>query len=248
MVASARSEAARGGCLTPIWTLKLPRGTTLLMDTCVKICGLSTSDSVIAARDGGASHLGFIFFNKSPRDITPGRAAQLVKDAGHCATVAVTVNASDEFLDDIVATMAPSMLQLHGSESVERVAEVKARYELPVIKALAVRTNDDLAKARDYEKVADMLLLDAKPPAGSDLPGGNGVSFDWSLVEKFKPAIPVLLSGGIDLSNIEPAMALVADAANGFTGVDLSSGVESAPGVKDLEKIAMLLSACRETA
>lgn len=215
------------------------------MNKLVKICGLSTPQSVIAARDNGASHLGFIFFEKSPRNVTAHQARDLVKDAGGCRTVAVSVNAADEFLSQIVTTMKPDMLQLHGGESLERVAEVKAQFNLPVIKAMAVRSEEDLAKAQSYSSVADMLLLDAKPPKDSELPGGNGVSFDWSLVQNLQSDIPVMLSGGISLDNIEEALFLLDDAANDLTGLDLSSGVESSPGVKDLNKIARLLEACR---
>ena len=136
------------------------------MSKTIKICGLSTPRAVAAALAGGATHLGFIFFPKSPRHIAPAQAADLVKGAGGPKTVAVTVDADDTLLDKIVATMKPDLLQLHGSESIERVAALKARHGLPVIKALAVRTDDDLARARSYEAVADMLLLDAKPPIG----------------------------------------------------------------------------------
>ncbi|MFD0916978.1 phosphoribosylanthranilate isomerase [Pseudahrensia aquimaris] len=211
----------------------------------VKICGLSTPESVIAARDGGASHLGFIFFVKSPRHVSPEQARDLVALSGDCQTVAVSVDADDAYLDAIVGTMEPDLLQLHGSESLERVAEVKSRYGLPVMKALAVRGIDDLARAQIYEGHVDLLLLDAKPPKGAELPGGNGVSFDWSLVENLQSQTPILLSGGIDQSNVKEAIALVRDAANGLVGLDLSSGVESAPGVKDMAKIAALLEASK---
>jgi phosphoribosylanthranilate isomerase len=216
----------------------------------MKICGLSTPESVDAALLGGATHLGFIFFAKSPRNVTPqqaaplaARAAKAATAAAHAKTVAVSVNADDAFLEDIVSTMKPDMLQLHGSESVDRIAELKSRYGLPVIKALSIREAADLEKIATYAECADVLLLDAKPPAGSDLPGGNGVSFDWSLIADLHGDIPILLSGGIDISNIAEAMALVRDSSNGITGLDLSSGVESAPGVKDISKIENILEA-----
>jgi phosphoribosylanthranilate isomerase len=211
----------------------------------IKICGLSTPESVAVARDHGASHLGFIFFSKSPRNVTPKEAAELRAQAGSASTVAVTVDAEDAFLDTIVTTMDPDMLQLHGGENPERVEAVRARYGLPVIKALSVRDTDDLARARTYENVAKMLLLDAKPPKGSDLPGGNGVSFDWALLEGFDPTIPVFLSGGISRANLTEALAVVRG-NNALVGLDLSSGVESAPGVKDIAEIAALLAACKQ--
>lgn len=210
----------------------------------LKICGLSTTQALTTARDGGASHLGFIFFEKSPRNVTPQEAAQLVAQAGDCPAVAVTVDASNDFLDDIVATMAPKILQLHGQESVERVAEVKARYGLPVIKCFSIKSAEDLAKVSLYENVADRLLLDAKPPKGSDLPGGNGVSFDWSLVETLQSRLPVWLSGGLNIENLASALEVVRSDKNAFTGLDVSSGVESAPGVKDITKLREFLAAC----
>ena len=215
------------------------------MKEMIKICGLATPEAIIAARDGGATHLGFIFFEKSPRNITPQLAAELAVGAGECATVAVTVSADDDFLDGIVGAMAPSMLQLHGNESPDRVADLKARHGLPVMKALAIRAPDDLERMRAYEGIVDLFLLDAKPPKGSELPGGNGVSFDWSLLAGLETGTPVVLSGGIDLDNVRDAVSRVGDPATCLTGIDVSSGVESAPGVKDPAKISALLAACR---
>ena len=215
------------------------------MKEMIKICGLSTPEAIIAARDGGATHLGFIFFEKSPRNITPQLAAELAVGAGECATVAVTVSADDDFLDGIVGAMAPSMLQLHGNESPDRVADLKVRHGLPVMKALAIRAPDDLERMRAYEGIVDLFLLDAKPPKGSELPGGNGVSFDWSLLAGLETGTPVVLSGGIDLDNVRDAVSRVGDPATCLTGIDVSSGVESAPGVKDPAKISALLAACR---
>lgn len=214
------------------------------MNTLVKICGLSTPEAVAAARNGGATHLGFIFFPKSPRNVTPHEAAALVSQCGDTPAVAVTVDADNSFLDEIVETMRPAMLQLHGSETPDRVREITKRYGLPVIKALAVRGSGDLEKVRSYDNLTDLLLLDAKPPEGSQLPGGNGVSFDWSLLDGLDTRTPVLLSGGIDHTNIGAALAYVFDATNSITGIDVSSGVESAPGVKDTGKMAALLAAC----
>ncbi len=209
----------------------------------IKICGLSTAAAIDAARDKGATHLGFIFFPKSPRHVSVELAAALSARAQPAQTVAVTVNASDDMLDEIVATMKPDWLQLHGSESPERIAELRARYELGIIKALAVRDQDDLAKVALYDGHVDLLLLDAKPPKGSELPGGNGVSFDWSLLTGLVTTTPILLSGGIDTNSAAVAMEHVRDATNSIIGLDVSSGVESQPGVKNIGKIEAFLAA-----
>ena len=208
----------------------------------MKICGLSTPESVDAAVQGGATHLGFIFFAKSPRNVSAQQAAPLAARAQSAKTVAVSVDAEDGFMEDIVTTMKPNMLQLHGSETPQRIGDLKNKYELPVIKALSIRDSADLDKIATYADCVDMLLLDAKPPAGSDLPGGNGVSFDWSILNDLHGDIPILLSGGIDISNIDEAVAIFRDTGNGVTGLDLSSGVESAPGVKDIAKIDAILA------
>ena len=208
----------------------------------LKICGLSTPESVDAAVQGGATHLGFIFFAKSPRNVSAQQAAPLAARAQSAKTVAVSVDADDAFMEDIVTTMKPDMLQLHGAETPQRIADLRSKYQLPVIKALSIRDSADLDKIATYADCVDMLLLDAKPPAGSDLPGGNGVSFDWSILNDLHGDIPILLSGGIDISNIDEAVTIVRDTGNGVTGLDLSSGVESAPGVKDIAKIDAILA------
>ena len=209
----------------------------------IKICGLSTPETLDATIAGGASHAGFIFFEKSPRHVTPQNAALLARRAKTAGVVpvAVTVNADDAYLDDIVGVMAPAMLQLHGSETAERVADVKARYGLPVIKALAISEASDLAKLDAYRDVADAFLLDAKPPKGSDLPGGNGVSFDWSLLSALDGHTDYMLSGGLNASNIAEALAI----ANP-PGIDISSGVESGPGKKDIALIESFFLAVAE--
>ncbi len=214
------------------------------MNALVKICGLSTPESVRSAQCGGATHLGFIFFQKSPRNVTAKQASRLVQEVSDVTTVAVTVNAEDQFLDEIIETMNPDMLQLHGAESSQRVTQLKQRYQRPVMKALAIREAGDLDKIATYESVADMLLLDAKPPQGSELPGGNGVSFDWSLIASLSSKTPILLSGGIDQSNLNLALDYVQQAQNDLVGIDVSTGVESAPGVKDILKIEKFLAAC----
>lgn len=211
------------------------------MNLDIKICGLKTDDAVAAALDGGASHIGFIFFAKSPRNIDPVEAGRLRKAAiGRAKAVAVTVDADDATLDAIVAAMKPDFLQLHGHETVERVAQVKARFGLPVIKAFALRERDDLDQIKPYDGVADMFLFDAKPPKGSELPGGNGVSFDWQLLSALDGQDPYMLSGGLNAANIGAALQ-----ATNARGIDISSGVESAPGVKDVSLIKEFFQAVR---
>jgi len=200
----------------------------------IKICGLKTAGALDAALGGGATHVGFIFFPKSPRNIDPETAGLLRQAAQNLATVvAVTVDADDDTLDAIVAKMRPDMLQLHGKESVERLAYLKSRHGLPVMKALAINTVADLGNIAPYRGVADRFLFDAKPPAGSQLPGGNGVSFDWSILAGLDPSIDYFLSGGVNAANVEEALRIARP-----TGVDISSGVESAPGVKNVGMIA----------
>jgi phosphoribosylanthranilate isomerase len=190
---------------------------------------LKTDATLAAALAGGASHVGFIFFPKSPRNIDVAEAGRLRQAArGKAKAVAVTVNASDEALDEIVAKMQPDMLQLHGAETPQRVAEVKARYKLPVIKALAISEAADLEHIQPFIGIADRFLFDAKPPKDAVLPGGNGVAFDWRILAGLDAAIDYMLSGGLNAANIGEALRL----ANP-RGIDISSGVESAPGVKE---------------
>jgi phosphoribosylanthranilate isomerase len=212
-----------------------------LMSLDIKICGLKTDEAVAAALDDGASHIGFIFFPKSPRYVDPGEAGRLRQAAkGRAKAVAVTVNADDAFLDQVVTAMEPDMLQLHGDESTVRVAEIKARYGLPVMKALALRDRADLAQIKPYIGIADRFLFDAKPPKGSELPGGNGVSFDWQVLSELDASIDYMLSGGLNASNIGDALR-----ATNAQGIDISSGVESAPGVKDVGLIRDFFRAVR---
>lgn len=207
----------------------------------IKICGLKTDETVAAALDGGASHIGFIFFPKSPRYVDPAEAGRLRQAArGRAKAVAVTVNADNTYLDQIVAAMNPDMLQLHGEESVARVEEIKARYGLPVIKAFALRERSDLDQIAPYVGVADRLLFDAKPPKGSELPGGNGISFDWQVLSELDASLDYMLSGGLNAGNIGDALKAALP-----SGVDISSGVESAPGVKDFSLIGEFFQAVR---
>ncbi|PWL19522.1 phosphoribosylanthranilate isomerase [Falsochrobactrum shanghaiense] len=199
----------------------------------IKICGLKTPEAVAAALDGGATHIGFIFFPKSPRHLAPAQAAHL-RDAarGRAKVVAVTVDADDAALDEIVARLYPDMLQLHGHETPERVSFVKKRYGLPVMKAFAVREASDLAAIAPYKGIADRFLFDAKPPKGAELPGGNGVAFDWTLLDTLDADVDYMLSGGLNAGNIAEALQKTR-----APGIDVSSGVERAPGEKDVHLI-----------
>jgi phosphoribosylanthranilate isomerase len=207
----------------------------------IKICGLKSAEAIERAVRRGASHLGFIFFEKSPRNIEPDIAGKLADAVrGSVKIVAVTVDADNDELDEIIHLLKPDMLQLHGHESPERVLNVKAVYGLPIIKAFSIRDGDDLAKIDPYIGIADKFLFDAKPPAGSDLPGGNGVSFDWTLLHSLDEGVDYMLSGGLNKDNIAHALA-----ETGAKGIDASSGVESAPGVKDLAMIDAFFDAIR---
>lgn len=199
----------------------------------VKICGLTTPEQVEAAAAAGAAYVGFVFFPKSPRAVTPAQAAELalVTPAG-VAKVALVVNASDAELDEITETVPLDMLQLHGSETPERVAEIRARYGLPVMKAIGIADEDDLAAIDLYSDVADQLLIDAKPPKDADLPGGNGLSFDWRLVKRKYWRRPWMLAGGLTPENAAEAVRMT-----GARQLDVSSGVEDAPGEKNPERI-----------
>ncbi len=189
----------------------------------VKICGLTTAAGVAAA--SGADYLGFIFFPASPRNLMPAQAAGLAKGVSQ-PTVAVMVDPDDTLLDTIFAEFKPHYIQLHGNESPARVAQIKSAFKTPVIKAFKIRTGDDVAKAHAYEKAADMLMFDAKAPEG--LPGGNGLSFDWKLLAGRSFGRPWFLSGGLNADNVEEALRI-----SGAAMVDVSSSVESEPGVKD---------------
>lgn len=211
----------------------------------IKICGLKTGDALEAALSGGASHVGFIFFPKSPRNIAPADAGRLRETArGRAKTVAVTVDADDATLDTIVTEMRPDMLQLHGHETPERVSAVKIRYGLPVIKAFSVRDAADLAAIGNYHGLVERCLFDAKPPKGAELPGGNGMPFDWRVLAALDPEVDYMLSGGLNTGNIAEALRLVRP-----RGLDISSGVESAPGVKDralIEEFFRAVAAAQE--
>ncbi|MFS2153007.1 phosphoribosylanthranilate isomerase [Rhizobium sp. Rhizsp42] len=199
----------------------------------IKICGLKTAEAIDRAVTRGATHIGFIFFEKSPRYIEPDDAAKLAdRVRGRAKIVAVVVNPTNDDLDEIVVTLRPDILQLHGDESPERVLTIKAVYALPVMKAFSIRTADDLKRVEAYIGIADRFLFDAKPPKGSELPGGNGVSFDWTLLSWLDGTVDYMLSGGLNKDNIAEALAITK-----APGLDASSGLESAPGVKSVALI-----------
>jgi phosphoribosylanthranilate isomerase len=208
----------------------------------VKVCGLSTPETVRAAVEGGADFIGLVFFAKSPRNITVQRAAELasIAKAAGVGVVAVTVDAPSPLLDEIGAVVAPDLFQLHGAETPARVAEVRALTSTPAMRALRVAEAADLDAAAAFETAADHLMFDAKAPPGAALPGGNGAAFDWSILSGRSFAKPWFLAGGLNAANVAQAIA-----RSGAGRVDVSSGVESAPGVKDPFLIEAFLKAVR---
>lgn len=210
-------------------------------DIQVKICGLTDLAGIEASVNAGARYLGFNFFPKSPRYVTPTQAAELAMAVppGVCK-VALTVDADNALLDDITGQAPFDMLQLHGHETPERVAEVKARYGLPVMKVVGVANAEDLANLEAHSTVADQILVDAKPPKGAVLPGGNGIAFDWRLIAGRRWPVPWMLAGGLTPENVSEAIA-----QTGARQVDVSSGVESAPGCKDAAMIADFLASTK---
>ncbi|MBU2934608.1 MULTISPECIES: phosphoribosylanthranilate isomerase [Pacificibacter] len=211
------------------------------MDTRVKICGLKTPEAVASAVEAGAQYLGFVFFEKSPRNVSVPVARDLALDVPvGVAKVALVVNATDEELDRLMGEVPVDMLQLHGAEDLERVKAIRARYGLPVMKAVGVSTPQDIQALDAYGLVSDQVLVDAKAPKGAALPGGNGLSFDWRLISKRGWNAPWMLAGGLTPDNVVQAIQLT-----GAKQVDVSSGVESAPGVKDPVKIRAFIKAIR---
>jgi phosphoribosylanthranilate isomerase len=209
------------------------------MTTEVKICGLKTEAALEAALAGGADYVGFVFFAPSPRNVTPQAAKALTAKArGRAKVVALMVDPDDALIDAVVASAAPDFIQLHGQETPERTAQLKAQFGLPVWKALSVASAEDVARAHTFAGAADLILFDAKTPKGAALPGGMGLSFDWSLVANWKSPIAWGLAGGLTPDNVAEAVRLT-----GAPLVDTSSGVEGAPGVKDMGKIAAFCTA-----
>ncbi len=211
------------------------------MPVSVKICGLRSPEDIAAAAEAGARYIGLVFFDKSPRAVSLEQARDLALAAPPgVAKVALVVNAEDAFLDALTAQVPLDLLQLHGHESPERVTEIKTRYGLPVMKAVGVADAEDLPALEAYEVVADQILVDAKPPRTADLPGGNGLAFDWRLIAGRAWAKPWMLAGGLTPENVTEAVA-----STGAVQVDVSSGVESAPGVKDAGRIAAFVAAAQ---
>ena len=210
--------------------------------TQAKICGLSTPGAVDASLQGGADYLGFVFFPASPRAVTPGAAARLAEPArGRSKVVALLVDPSADLVAEVVEALRPDLLQLHGRETPERMAALRDTHGLPVIKALGVRQGADLDAAPAYEPVVDHLMLDAKAPEGADRPGGLGERFDWTLLAGRRFVRPWFLAGGLTPDNVAEAVRIT-----GAPMVDVSSGVEHAPGVKDPALIAAFLAAVRQ--
>jgi phosphoribosylanthranilate isomerase len=214
------------------------------MKLIVKICGLTAEEGLDAAIAAGADMVGLVFFPPSPRYLTLERATALAGRArGRAEIVALTVDMPDRGIEEMVENVRPDWLQLHGNEAPDRVRALKKRFARRVIKAIGIREPADLAAAERYRTVADRLLLDAKPPKDAPLPGGNGTPFDWTILQDFEPGLPFLLSGGLDAFNVGTAIRLAR-----APGVDVSSGVEAAPGKKDPALIRAFVAAARRAA
>jgi len=206
----------------------------------IKICGITTPAALDAAIAARADHVGLVFYAPSPRFVAPAAAATLAARAGtRIGRVGLFVDADDSTISAAIGAGALSALQLHGSETPRRAAEIRARFGLPVWKALPVATAADIARAADYADAADLILFDAKTPKGG-LPGGMGLAFDWSLLAGYRGALPWGLAGGLSPENVGEALRITQ-----ATLVDTSSGVESAPGVKDVDRIAAFCEAAR---
>jgi len=211
------------------------------MPLTIKICGLMTPQALDVALDSGADLVGFVFFPPSPRNLGLELARTLGERVrGRAGKVALTVNANNHTLRDIVDALKPDMLQLHGKETPERVAVVRSRFGLPVMKALPIAERRDLSPIRQYARVADRLIFDARAPQDATRPGGLGKPFDWTLLSGIDPGVPFMLSGGLDASNVAQALRITR-----APGVDVSSGVERAPGEKDPDKIRAFIRAAR---
>jgi phosphoribosylanthranilate isomerase len=214
------------------------------MPVLVKVCGLRSFEAIDAAIDAGADMLGFVFFPPSPRHVQYTDARNLAKHVGDRALkVALTVDPDDGALKAITEALDPDILQLHGEEEPRRIAEIRSRYGRPVMKAIGVGTAADLAQADVYRFVADRILFDAKPPKDATRPGGNGAAFDWSVLSGLQLGKPYMLSGGLTAGNVARALEITR-----APGVDVSSAVESAPGVKDPHRITQFVRAAKAAA
>lgn len=211
------------------------------MDLTIKICGLRTLEALDVSLRAGADMVGFVFFPPSPRHVDFAAARELgARVKGRALKVALSVDAGDEWLAASIAALAPNMLQLHGKETPERVLAVKTRFRLPVMKAIAVETRADLARVSDYAAVADRLIFDARAPQDATRPGGLGKPFDWRLLKDLDPRVPFMLSGGLHRDNVVEAIQ-----STRAGGVDVSSGVEHAPGEKDPDLIRSFIRTAR---
>lgn len=212
------------------------------MSLVVKICGLSTPEALDVALDAGADMVGFVFFPPSPRHVAFDTARVLGQRVrGRAQKVALSVDADDALLDAVVEALRPDLLQLHGKETPARLAALRARFSLPVMKAIPVEAKADLAAVATYKASADRLLFDARAPHEATRPGGLGKAFDWRLLENLDPGLPFMLSGGLDAGNVGEALCITR-----APGVDVSSGVECAPGEKDPDKIRAFIRAARQ--
>jgi phosphoribosylanthranilate isomerase len=213
------------------------------MSLIVKICGLSTPETLDAALAAGADMVGFVFFPPSPRHLGLAAATALGRQAkGRALKVALSVDAEDALLENSIEALRPDMLQLHGKESVARLRNIKQKFGLPVMKAIPVETAADLAQVAGYAAVADQILFDARAPKDATRPGGLGTAFDWHLLENLQLNIPFMVSGGLHADNVAEAIRVTRTG-----GVDVSSGVESAPGRKDADMIRAFIRAARAT-
>ncbi len=216
------------------------------MTPIVKICGLSEPRTLDAALEARADMVGFVFFEPSPRHVTLAAAQMLAAQVlaarvdGRAQKVALTVDADDATLAAVIEALTPDLLQLHGSETPERVRAIRSRFGLPVMKAIPIAGHDDLLGVAAFDAVCDHLLFDARAPVGASRPGGNGGAFDWAILNGLETRCPWLLAGGLNPANIGAALR-----TSGARGVDVSSGVEIAPGIKDTEKIARFVAAAR---
>jgi len=214
------------------------------MPLIVKICGLSTPETLDAALDAGADMVGFVFFPPSPRHLQFDVARALGQRVrGRAQKVALTVDADPAFLQSIVEALGPDILQLHGAESVAQITAIRRKFGLPVMKAVPIAVKEDLARIGTYATVADRLLFDARAPRDATRPGGLGNTFDWHLLKNVRSGVPFMLSGGLDATNIVDALRITR-----ATGIDVSSGVERAPGVKDVDKMIAFVRAARRAA
>ena len=214
------------------------------MPLIVKICGLSTPETLDAALDAGADMVGFVFFPPSPRHLQFDVARALGQRVrGRAQKVALTVDADPAFLQSIVEALGPDILQLHGAESVAQITAIRRKFGLQVMKAVPIAVKEDLARIGTYATVADRLLFDARAPRDATRPGGLGNTFDWHLLKNVRSGVPFMLSGGLDATNIVDALRITR-----ATGIDVSSGVERAPGVKDVDKIIAFVRAARRAA